>query len=82
MASKPVRVECLLTGILISSHSDEDDAEVIVMSEEESEKADTDDAVWSGEEITENEEPWGLSDSEEWLPEKPKEKMHTWSDYV
>lgn len=82
MASRPVRVECLLTGIFISSHSDEDDVEVIVMSEEESDEPDTDDAVWSGEEITENEEPWCLSDSEEWLPEKPKEKAYTWSDYV
>lgn len=82
MASRPVRVECLLTGILISSRSDEDDVDVIVMSEEESEKPDTDDAVWSGEEITENEEPWSLSDDEDGVQEKPKEKTCTWSDYV
>ena len=80
MASRPVRVECLLTGILISSRSDEDDVDVIVMSEEESEEPDTDDAVWSGEEITENEEPWSLSDSEDGVQEKPKEKTGTWSD--
>lgn len=55
---------------------------MIVMSEEESEEPDTDDAVWSGEEITENEEPWSLSDDEDGVQEKPKEKTCTWSDYV
>lgn len=81
MASRPLWVERSLTGSLISSHSDKDDIEVIVMSEEESEDPDTDDAVWSGEEIAENQEVWSLPDGDEWEQEKPQDETYPMDDY-